>query len=349
MHYLVIGAGAIGTYLGVNLAHAGHRVTFLARPTTAAHLKQHGLRLTCAHGEVRRIIVPEVAASPEEALARTRYDAALLALKTYHTPAFLESVAPWRERFPPVVCMQNGVEAEKALADFFGEGRVLAGTVTTAVARRAPGHAVVERARGIGLAASHPLAQPLAEAWARAGITVRLYPNAAAMKWSKLLTNLLGNATAAILDMPPHAVFAHRASAQLEIAQLREALAVMDALHVPVVDLPGASVRQLAWAVRRLPFPLLQPLLRKVVGSGRGGKMPSFHIDLHSGRGQTEVDALNGAVVRHGAPLGVPTPVNRGLTRILKALTAGELPLDAFRHHPEALQKAVLAADGEGG
>ena len=337
MHYLVIGAGAIGTYLGVNLAHAGQEVTFLARPATAAHLREHGLSLTCAHGETRRIAAPQVAASPAEALENSHYDAALLALKTYHTPAFLESIAPWRAQFPPVVCLQNGVEAERVLAEFLGEGKVLAGTVTTAVARRAPGQATVERARGIGLAAQHPLAAPLADAWQQAGITVRLYPNGAAMKWSKLLTNLLGNATSAILDMPPAEIFAHPALARLEIAQLREALAVMKALGLPVVDLPGASVSKLAWGVRHLPAFLLQPLLQKVVGGGRGSKMPSFHIDLHGGRGQTEVDALNGAVVRYGERLGVPTPVNRVLTETLQALTRGEMPLKAFRHKPQAL------------
>ncbi len=343
MRYLIIGAGAIGTYLGVNLAHAGQEVTFLARPATAAHLQAHGLRLITASGEVRRIRAPQVAASPAEALEHRRYDAALLALKTYHTAAFLESIAPWRERFPPVVCLQNGVEAEGVLAAFLGEGRVLAGTVTTAVARRAPGQATVERARGVGLAANHPLAEPLATALQAAGVATRLYPNGAAMKWSKLLTNLLGNATSAILDMPPAEIFAHPALARLETAQLREALAVMAALGLPVVDLPGVAVRRLAWAVRWLPQWLLQPLMQKAVGSGRGGKMPSFHIDLHGGRGQTEVDALHGAVVRYGARVGVPTPVNRALTETLQALTRGELPLEAFRHNPEALLRRVAA------
>ncbi len=343
MHYLIIGAGAIGTYLGVNLAHAGQEVTFLARPATAAHLQAHGLSLTTADGAVRRIAAPQVAASPAEALENSRYDAALLALKTYHTPAFLESIAPWRERFSPVVCLQNGVEAEAVLTAFFGEGRVLAGTVTTAVARHAPGQATVERARGVGLAANHPLAEPLAAALQAAGVATRLYPNSAAMKWSKLLTNLLGNATSAILAMPPAEIFAHPDLAPLEIAQLREALAVMAALRLPVVDLPGVSVRQLAWAVRYLPGFLLRPVLQKAVGRGRGGKMPSFYLDLHGGRGQTEVDALNGAVVRYGERLGIPTPVNRTLTETLQALTQGELPLEAFHHNPEALLRRVAA------
>ena len=207
------------------------------------------------------------------------------------------------------------------------------------MARREPGEAILERKRGIGITetAQSPW---LYAACAQAHLNPRLYADAAAMKWSKLLTNLMGNATAAILDMPPAAIYAHPGLLRLEIAMLREALAVMDAQGIPVVDLPGAPVRLLAWGVRRLPVPLLAPLLRKAVGGGRGGKMPSFHIDLHSGRGQTEVDALNGAGVRYGQRFGVPTPVNRLLTETLTALTEGRLPLDAYRHNPEALLQA---------
>ena len=62
--------------------------------------------------------------------------------------------------------------------------------------------------------------------------------------------------------------------------------------------------------------------------------MPSFHIDLHQGRGKSEVDYLNGAVVRFGQRFSVPTPVNRLLTETLLALTCGEIPIDTFAHRP---------------
>jgi Ketopantoate reductase PanE/ApbA C terminal. len=78
---------------------------------------------------------------------------------------------------------------------------------------------------------------------------------------------------------------------------LRECLAVMKAQGIDVVDLPKTPVRALAFATR-LPLWLSKPLLGRAAGSGRGGKMPSFHIDLHSGRGKSEVDYLHGAVVR---------------------------------------------------
>ena len=117
---------------------------------------------------------------------------------------------------------------------------------------------------------------------------------------------------------------------------LAECLAVMKAKGYRVVDLPGTPVRALAWATK-LPRFIAQPALTKALGAGRGDKMPSFHIDLHGCRGRTEVSFLNGAVARGGEQAGVPTPVNALLTDTLEALSAGELPLGAYRHDPDAL------------
>ncbi|MBP7228786.1 MAG: 2-dehydropantoate 2-reductase, partial [Longilinea sp.] len=103
---------------------------------------------------------------------------------------------------------------------------------------------------------------------------------------------------------------------------------------------PGTPVRALAMAAR-LPVTLSQPLLRRALGRGRGGKMPSFHIDLHSGSGKSEVAYLNGAVARLGQAVGVPAPVNRRLTELLMAVTTGQLPMDTFQNRPQALWEAV--------
>jgi 2-dehydropantoate 2-reductase len=157
------------------------------------------------------------------------------------------------------------------------------------------------------------------------------------MKWSKMLTNLLANASSAILNLTPAQIFAHPGLYNLEHQQLREALSVMKKLDLHVVSLPGTPVRLLAFAVKSLPASLSRPLLQRAVGKGRGEKMPSFHIDLYAGRTQSEVDYLNGAVVRFGAQVGVPTPVNRLLNETLLALARGELPRETFALQPEKL------------
>jgi 2-dehydropantoate 2-reductase len=219
---------------------------------------------------------------------------------------------------------------------------VIAGTVTSAIGRIAAGDIALERLRGVGIAAGNPLSARLSQEFSAAGLNARLYPSAPAMKWSKMLTNLLANATSAILNMTPAEIFNHPGIYRLEVKQLREALRVMRAQKIAVVDLPGTPVRLLALALRSLPPGVSRPLLRNAVGSGRGGKTPSFHIDLNSGRGLTEVDALNGAVVRFGEQVRVQTPVNRLLVSTLQALASGEMPRDAYARNPEKLLKRLV-------
>ncbi len=353
MNFLIFGAGAIGTYIGGSLALKGHRVTFLEQPKVVVELQKRGLRLDLKAAnrkmddDFSSFILPpssfSCASSLAEAIRQGAYDFAIFALKSFDTASFLESLITYHSSLlpppsplPPLLCLSNGVDNEPALAAALGEDKVIAGTVTSSIGRRAAGDIVLERLRGVGVAAGHLLSKKLVAALDGAGLDARLFPRAADMKWSKMLTNLLANATAAILDMTPAEVFADPRLFSLEITMLREALAVMKAQGVRVVDLPGTPVRALALAVK-LPVFIARPILAKAVGGGRGGKMPSFHIDLHSGRGQSEVDWLNGAVVRYGEKFGIPTPVNKLLNSTLLALTRGEISLAEFSRQPEKL------------
>jgi len=337
LRILSIGAGAIGTYIGGSLALDGHEVVFVERPQVAADLGSRGLRLDL-NGQELRISAPRLCASLEDALRLEPFDVALFALKSYDTPAFVASLPGNRERLPAMLCFSNGVANEPALEAALGVQKVIAGTVTSAIGRRAAGDIVLERLRGVGVAAGHPLSERLTAALDRAGLRAQLFPKAADMKWSKMLTNLLANATSAILDMSPAEIFADPGLYRLEIGQLREVLAVMRAQGIGVVDLPGTPVRLLAFAARYLPLTISRPLLAKAVGGGRGGKMPSFHIDLHSGRGKSEVAYLNGAVVAAGERLGIATPINKLLTDTLLALTNGDLAIWDYARQPGRLR-----------
>jgi 2-dehydropantoate 2-reductase len=90
-----------------------------------------------------------------------------------------------------------------------------------------------------------------------------------------------------------------------------------------------------------LPTSISRPLLAKLIGGGRGKKMPSFHIDLHSGKGQSEVDQLNGAVARAGRTLDIPTPVNRLLAETLLTLTSGDIALNTYSCNPAEFLKLL--------
>ena len=339
MRFLFLGAGAIGTYVGGSLAAAGEDVAFIERPDTAEVIAARGLRVRTA--ETTRVVTgATMYADAAEALAAGPYDIGVFALKSFDTQTALDELVATGHEVPSILSLQNGVDNEPAIAATLGSDRVLAGTVATAVSKPGVGEVIEEKHRGIGVALGHPLSEPLVDALNRAGLSGRAFDDAGSMKWSKLLTNLTGNATSAILDRTVAELFADKRSYRLEVAVLAECLAVMKALGHRVVDLPGTPVRALALATR-LPRLIAQPALTRALGSGRGDKMPSFHIDLHGGRGRTEVSFLNGAVARHGAQAGVPTPVNALLTTTLEALSAGELPVDSYRHNPDALLAAL--------
>lgn len=350
VNVLVYGAGAIGTYFGGSLAQAGHKVTFIEQPKVADDLNQRGLTLDLRIDPRRKESLPlhlvpgsfDCYGSLEQALGKGPFDAAIFALKSFDTVAALQSLQPFKDQLPPVLCLQNGVENETAIAAVLGANKVLYGTTTHSVARQSAGSIVLERCRGVGLApgadkALQTLAGDLAEAMNEAWLNARLYPRPADMKWSKMLTNLLGNATAAILDMTPAEVFQNQGLFKLEMGMMQETLLVMEALGIHPVNLPGVPVSLLSWAVFDLPASIAKPLMVKLVGGGRGGKMPSFHIDLHSGRGRSEVDYLNGAVVRAGERVRVATPINRLLNQTLMDLVAGKQEVSTYSRHPEKL------------
>jgi 2-dehydropantoate 2-reductase len=341
---LAFGAGAIGTYVGGSLALAGHRVVFIEQPSVASELQARGLRLDVSIDRHRAAQDPLLVApsgftcvsSLGEAMERGPFDVAIFAMKSFDTLAVLEEIKPFLDMMPPILCLQNGVDNEPAIAAVLGKDRVIAGSVTCSIARNAAGDIVLEKARGIGIAAGHPLSVRLETALNSAGLNASLFPHAADMKWSKVLANLPGSATSAIVDMSPAEVFTDPGLYALEMRMAKEALAVIAAQGAHVVNLPKIPVRALALAMH-MPSFLARPAMMKVVGGGRGGKMPSFHIDLHAGRKQSEVEYLHGAVVRYGEKTGVPTPVSRLLTETLLGMVRGDIPIEQFSRKPDRL------------
>jgi 2-dehydropantoate 2-reductase len=346
---LSFGAGAVSTYISGSLALAGHPVVFVARQKTVEEIREKGIRLDLTSDPKRRTkdssILGQsayvIVSSLEEALRYGPFDLALFALKSYDTQEALEGIKPFANKMPPILCLSNGVSNEPAIAELFGADKVIYGTVTTAIGRRGAGNIVLEKLRGVGIAKGHPLSEKLNNALNKAYLNSSLFDDAASMKWSKMLTNLIANPTSAILDMTAGEVFANKDLYKIEIDMLKECLAVMEAQGVEIVDLPGIPVRMLAFATE-LPLWLSRPLLGRAAGAGRGAKMPSFHIDLNSGRGKSEVDYLHGAVVRAGEKHNVPTPVNKVLTDTLIALTKKEISMDAFSKKPEKLLNKLL-------
>jgi len=342
MKVLIVGAGAIGSLLGNRLAQAGHEVTLVGRPGYVNAVRERGVGLDEAG---RRVYVKSVRAVTHVAeVAAEPFDLIAFTMKAYDTAAATAQVQPLARQGIPILIPQNGVGSEEVVAQVLGEATILSAVITLAVETLEPGLVRLSTARGgIGLAPTTPgqSVSPLAEALREAGFKVALYPHHRAMKWSKLLLNILGNASSAILDLPPDLVFAHRRLFALERAAFCEARAVMHALGLRPVSLPGYPVPLLAWGICSLPIWLLRPIFQRTIVRGRGGKMPSLHLDMTRGRRRSEVEFLNGAVVRQARGLGMDVPANEALYSTLMGIVRGEIPWEGHRGRPERLLAAA--------
>lgn len=346
MTITIIGPGAIGLLCAIRLAHAGQPVALLARPASAATLAAQPLRLR-QDGRLLQTTSVTVLGDPHELARRGMTPSlAVVCVKGYDTANALSDIAALGAS--RILTLQNGIGNEETLVERFGAMQVLSGAITTSVEIEEPGAINVTKSGGIGIA---PVGGPPAEAqhwaaqFAAAGFSTHVYNDYRAMKWSKALLNLLGNATAAILNMPVNAVYADRRLVALEQRAFLEALQVMRRQGSAPVNLPRYPAAWLARAMRYLPASVLYPLLRRLIAGGRGGKPPSLQLDLARGNTRTEGAFLYGAVAAVAEQVGLRAPVNQGLWHVLQAITSGEVAWQQFWQNPDALLEAVAHAN----
>jgi 2-dehydropantoate 2-reductase len=330
---LIYGSGAVGSYLGIQLAQANFPVTFLTRERNLPILHRQGFTLFGV-GNPRSLPNPVVTSDPHEPFQVAPPDLVLLTVKAYDVASAAQTLAPLLPPTSAVVSFLNGVNNEATLSEYLGERSVIPATLTTAVQMLNPSEVQVTRRRGIGLAGDHPVITDLLSDLHKADFRAAMYPDPKRMKWSKLLTNIVSNATSAILDWTPRQVFEDPVVASLEIEALREAVHVMRHLGFAPQDLPGVRVSILGRAIF-LPTLFTRGLLGRIVGGGRGDKKPSFHFDI--GRGRSEIEWLNGAVVKYGEQLGIPTPVNKHLTNTFLQILANPQHHREFLNQPQRL------------
>ena len=312
MRLLVVGAGAIGQWIGANLLQAGADVVFVGREKFTQAAQRDGLRVQLPDDSawhLQNIVARERVAN---AASDVPFDAIALCVKAYAVEDAMCEIDNAGVFTPHtrVICFQNGIGAEEMAARFIGGDRVVAGTLTSAVSLVDATTVKLERAKGgVGLTRVVDVftAAPL--------LRTKIFADASAMKWSKLLLNLVGNATSAIYHRRVADLLADDVTAKIEMQQLREAVAVMRAVGIRAVNLPGAPAKWFALAIQTLPDPLLRWALRRFFANARGDKWPSFYYDAINKTGRSEVMWLNGAVSDWGRRFGVPTPVNDELTR----------------------------------
>jgi 2-dehydropantoate 2-reductase len=340
---VVVGAGAIGLLVSGRLAQTSSETVLLARPATAAAITEHGLRIT-QDGEPQVVEGLKVIVDVAAWCARLgQPDLAILCVKGYDTAGALPALEMLQPR--AILTLQNGIGNEQILAERFGAARIISGAITSSVEVEAPGHVTVTKPGGIGLAAMDGRLDVgrWVDVFASADFRARKYADYQALKWSKALLNMLGNATAAILGMTVAEVYADARLIALERRAFLEALHVMDKRGIRPVNLPRYPAALLAAVMRRAPAALIGPLLRHKIAHGRGGKAPSLHLDLARGSRRSEGEFLYGAVVCAARESGLSAPVNCALWETLRGITTGAIAWDDFRRKPERLLAAISA------
>jgi 2-dehydropantoate 2-reductase len=342
---LVLGAGAVGLWLGANLLRAGHRVIFAGRSRFVEAANRDGLSVQLPYGDIWQLDDVAVEDGVAQAMRHEPFDAIALCTKAYDVDAAVAQLRDFmaRDSRMRLMCFQNGIGAEESCTAAFGPGCIIAATLTSPVSLESPATIRLERERGgVGMAAmidGTSIDTAMRSFEAAPLLRATHFADWRSMKWSKLLLNLVGNATGAILDLPVAAVLADADLAQVEMRMLREAVAVMDGLKLRAVDLPGAPVSWLVRAIRLLPDPLLRETIRRSFARARGDKRPSLYYDALKQAGRSEVTYLNGAVVEAGRALGIPTPSNLALTAMLLDVVNTRVRLP-----PAQARSALLAA-----
>jgi 2-dehydropantoate 2-reductase len=318
MEICVFGAGSIGCYVGGRLAATGGAVTFVGRPRLAAEIRQHGLHLTDWQGADLR--VPAAAVRFETAPAAARdADLVLVAVKSAGTGEAGRELALVLKPGAIVISFQNGLHNAEVLRAQLPGRTVLTGMVEFNVLNRGKG-AFHHGSEGGLMVEQHAGLASFLPSFEAAGLPLRQSADMRGVQWAKLQLNL-NNAINALAGVPLKEELSQRAFRQCVALAQQELLDLLDA----------AGIRP---ARLKLPPKLLPTLLAvpDFVFKALAGKMiaidplarSSMWEDLQAGRA-TEIDWLNGEVVKLAASLNRAAPVNgRLVALVLEAEKGGK-------------------------
>lgn len=309
MSTLIFGAGAIGQWLGALLHSSGSDVKLHVRPSVAQELQANG-GITL-DGE-RTYPIP-ITTTLEE-IASTHFETIICTVKTYAVQSALSDLKSSGVTFHDLVAFQNGWGTDDLYLDTFPEARLWTLTTTRAVGMDRPGRLSPAPKGGLAVAPwGGSVAGAIPKPLRKVSIPLVVLQRGLDLKWSKLLLNLIGNATGAITGLSPRNLAAHPRLMKAELLLAREAIAVGEAMGVKRRDLPGFPVVVLSTALAQMPLRVVGPLIGAKMKGARGDKLPSLFADLQDPSRPTELDAMNGAVVKEGERLGVATPKQKAL------------------------------------
>jgi len=301
-HIAVVGAGAVGSFYGAMLARAGHRVTLIGRPAHVQATMLNGLKLDLATSSTTEVI--QIEASSDLSSLQTA-DLVLFCVKSTDSASVALQIAPHLSPHALIMSLQNGVENAALIAQHVPHA-VIPCVVYVATEIPAPG-CVKHHGRGdlvIGTMKVSRLSDPqktlqeIVELFGSAQVPVQISQNVMVELWSKLMINCAFNAISGLAQIQYGKLAALESVRNTQTALVKEVLAVAQA---DGIHLSEAVALQ---AVAQISVTM-------------GSQKSSTAQDMARSK-PSEIDHLNGFIVRRGQALGVATPVNQALFALVK-------------------------------
>jgi 2-dehydropantoate 2-reductase len=286
----VMGAGAVGCYFGARLQQAGHSVVLIGRRPLVDAVCAQGLHLTMRGFD--GFLPLEAAESPETVRGA---ELVLFCVKSGDTESAGAALLPYLDAECTVLSLQNGVDNPERLAVALGR-EVIPVVVYVAVEMAGPGH-VLHHGRGELLMGPGTHTESVARALNEAGIPATVAPRVMDALWAKLTINCAYNALSALTQLPYKPL--------MERPGIRECMRDVFEECRAVAAASGIT----------LPHALWDDVL--AISDSMAGQRSSTAQDVARGR-RSEIDFINGYIVRRGAQLGIATPVNRCLHSLVR-------------------------------
>lgn len=334
---LIFGAGAIGQWLGALLVSSGTKVQLHGREAVAeAVQKQGGVVLN--GGKPQQVKF----SYNLEQLKGQSFDTVVSTVKTFAVESALGDLVDAQLDFQNLVSFQNGWGTEEHYLKAFPEKNFWALTTTRAVGVEGPGRLTPSTKGGLAIAPwnANPLLG-IPEGLRKVKIPLARVERGVDLKWSKLVLNIIGNATGAITGLSPSHLANHPQIMKTEMQLVRECMAVGRAMGIRRVDLPGFPIQLLSGALEKLPIRVVTPVIAAKMRRARGDKLPSLFADLEDPTRPTEIDHLNGAVVAEGEKLGISTPKQKALVSLFHRCRRDQELWQRIRREPTVMLEFV--------
>ena len=336
----IVGAGALGGYVGGTLAHLGQDVTLIDPwPEHVETIRSRGLELDGMTPEEKFVVknCKTLHLTEVQSLAKRPVDVAMVAVKSYDTAWAAMLIRPYLSPEGFVVSLQNCLN-EETIAAIVGWGRTV-GVVASMISvdLYEPGRIRRTIAKGGDKHTVFRVGEPHGRVTRRVEELVGLFRGVDSSKattnlwgerWSKLTQNGMGNAVAAATGLTSGDCLRNESIRRFQIRLAGEAIRVGQALGYQLEKIRGIDPERLARAAEGDAGALAEveaSLVPKAGANPRGAiQRPSMAQDILKGR-RTEIDAMNGVIARKGAEIGVPAPSHAKLTGLVTRVERGEL------------------------